>query len=215
LKYEANRWTVIRMPLTPGQLKRGRTSTRHTAADYAQHLMKLKKKMPKGDFHVMIQEPFVVIGDEPKTTVERRAKSTIKWSVDKLKKDYFSRDPDAIIDIWLFKDKTSYETNAEKLFGSKPTTPYGYYTSRHESLVMNISTGGGTLVHEIVHPFMASNFTACPSWFNEGLASLDEACGEKNGHIVGYSNWRLRVLLMYIGGQVLSLIHSRSCRRAN
>jgi hypothetical protein len=56
---------------------------------------------------------------------------------------------------------------------------------------MNIATGGGTLVHEIVHPFMAANFPACPSWFNEGLASLYEQCRDDNGHIHGDTNWRL------------------------
>jgi hypothetical protein len=56
---------------------------------------------------------------------------------------------------------------------------------------MNIATGGGTLVHEMVHSFMGSNFPACPSWFNEGLASLYEQCGAKNGKIYGYTNWRL------------------------
>jgi hypothetical protein len=64
--------------------------------------------------------------------------------------------------------------------------------------VMNISTGGGTLVHEIVHPFMASNFPACPSWFNEGLASLYEQCRDNQGHIWGSTNWRLRVLQLAI-----------------
>ena len=56
---------------------------------------------------------------------------------------------------------------------------------------MNISTGGGTLVHELVHPLMEANFPTCPPWFNEGLGSLFEQCGEKNGHIYGYTNWRL------------------------
>ena len=56
---------------------------------------------------------------------------------------------------------------------------------------MNIATGGGTLVHEIVHPFMAANFPGCPAWFNEGLGSLYEQCGEDDGHIRGYTNWRL------------------------
>ena len=59
---------------------------------------------------------------------------------------------------------------------------------------MNISTGGGTLVHEIVHPFMESNFEACPSWFNEGLASLYEQCSDNRGRIWGGTNWRLRGL---------------------
>lgn len=63
---------------------------------------------------------------------------------------------------------------------------------------MNISTGGGTLVHELVHPFVAANFEKCPSWFNEGLASLYEQCGERDGKIVGYTNWRLRGLQLAI-----------------
>jgi hypothetical protein len=56
---------------------------------------------------------------------------------------------------------------------------------------MNIATGGGTLVHEIVHPFVAANFPACPSWFNEGLGSLYEQADERDGRIVGLTNWRL------------------------
>ncbi len=56
---------------------------------------------------------------------------------------------------------------------------------------MNISTGGGTLVHEIVHPFMSANFPECPSWFNEGLASLYEQSSERDGRIIGLTNWRL------------------------
>jgi hypothetical protein len=59
---------------------------------------------------------------------------------------------------------------------------------------MNIATGGGTLVHEIVHPYIAANFPECPSWFNEGLASLYEASGERDGHIIGLVNWRLPAL---------------------
>ena len=56
---------------------------------------------------------------------------------------------------------------------------------------MNISTGGGTLVHEIVHPFVAANFPNCPAWFNEGLGSLYEQSGEVEGEIHGFTNWRL------------------------
>ena len=78
-----------------------------------------------------------------------------------------------------------------KLFNEEPGTPYGYYSDEHKALIMNIATGGGTLVHEIVHPFMDTNFPDCPAWFNEGLASLYEQCNERNGHIIGMTNWRL------------------------
>jgi hypothetical protein len=194
LKYNQKQWTVVRMPLAVKRLTAVSATTKHTDADYAQHILALKKKLPGPQFHVVIQKPFVVVGDEAKATVERRSKNTIKWAVDQLKKDYFQRDPNRILDIWLFKDKESYDKHTRQVFGDKPTTPFGYYSSAHGALVMNIATGGGTLVHEIVHPFMASNFPTCPSWFNEGLASLYEQCGEKNGHIYGYTNWRLRGL---------------------
>lgn len=163
-------------------------------ADYRVHIAKLRKRLPHSGFHVVVQKPFVVIGDEKASVVEQRSRHTVKWAVDLLKKDFFAEDPDAIIEIWLFKDKTSYEKHNKELFGSLPTTPYGFYSSSDQALVMNIATGGGTLVHEIVHPFIESNFSECPSWFNEGLASLYEQCSEKKGKIWGSTNWRLRGL---------------------
>lgn len=167
------------------------TSTTTTDTDFDRHVEALKKKLPSNDFTIVVQPPFVVIGDESPAAVKEHSESTVKWAVDKLKQDYFVQDPKEILDIWLFRDSASYEKNAVLLFGEKPTTPYGYYSSRHKALVMNISTGGGTLVHEIVHPFVEANFPECPAWFNEGLGSLYEQCGEVNGHIHGYPNWRL------------------------
>jgi hypothetical protein len=111
-----------------------------------------------------------------------------------LKKDFFQKDPEDIIDIWLFKDDSSYYQHVRKLFATEPTTPFGFYLEPEKVLLMNIATGSGTLVHEIVHPFMAANFPDCPVWFNEGLASLYEQCGERDGHIRGFTNWRLKGL---------------------
>ena len=161
------------------------------ATDFDVHVTQLKKRLPSNDFTVLVQPPFVVIGDGPASEVKRRADDTVKWTVDKLKQDYFTKDPPEIIDIWLFKDAASYEKNAQLLFNDKPTTPYGYYSPEHKALIMNISTGGGTLVHEIVHPYMEANFPGCPPWFNEGMGSLYERVGEEDGHIYGYVNWRL------------------------
>jgi hypothetical protein len=167
------------------------TSGGFTEADFAWHVADLKKKLPSPEFSLIIQRPFVVVGDEPPKVVQQHAEETIKWAVDRLKQDFFTKDPREILDIWLFKDAASYEKNTRLLFGDAPTTPYGYYSSKDKALIMNIATGGGTLVHEIVHPFMEANFPACPPWLNEGLGSLYEQCGEVDGHIHGFTNWRL------------------------
>src|SRR5205807_3364234 len=168
-----------------------RPSANLASPDFDRHVNELKKRLPSSDFSIVVQPPFVVIGDEPADDVKDHSEHTVKWAVDKLKQDYFTKDPKEILDIWLFKDAASYEKNAFALFGEKPTTPYGYYSSRHKALIMNISTGGGTLVHEIVHPFVEANFPDCPPWLNEGLGSLYEQSGEVKGHIHGYTNWRL------------------------
>jgi hypothetical protein len=179
------------------------TTATFTDADFAKHVAELKKRLPSTEFSTIVQSPFVVVGDEPLLEVQRRAEGTVKWAVEKLKQDFFTKDPKVILDVWLFKDEASYEKHTQLIFGEQPTTPYGYYSSQHKALIMNISTGGGTLVHEIVHPFMEANFPACPPWLNEGLGSLYEQCGEEDGHIHGYTNWRLPGLQKAIkAGQV-------------
>jgi hypothetical protein len=166
-------------------------ATGFTTRDYGDHVAKLRKKLPSDDFTIVVTPPFVVVGDESPDIVRQRSENTVKWAVEKLKKAYFTNDPKQILDIWLFKDKESYEKNVKALFGTTPDTPYGYFSEQDKALVMNISTGGGTLVHEIVHPFVAANFPNCPAWFNEGLGSLYEQSGEERGAIHGYTNWRL------------------------
>lgn len=170
-------------------LARSAESVRAADTALAEHLTRLRQKVPTG-FTLVVQTPFVVVGDEAPDLVRRRAVQTVQWAVEKLKQDYFKQDPEEIIDIWLFRDRRSYTNHARLLFHDTPTTPFGYYSAEHRALIMDISTGGGTLVHEIVHPFMRANFPACPAWFNEGLASLYEQSSEKNGRIWGLVNWR-------------------------
>lgn len=192
LKYDRRKWTVIRFRMKPGRIATIAPSNTFTDADYAQHVRKLKKKIPAGKgFNIAIQPPFVVIGDASAARVRGYAQGTVKWAVDKLKKAYFKKDPRDILDIWLFSSEKVYRKYAWEIFRDKPSTYFGYYSSAQKALIMNISTGGGTLVHEIVHPFVEANFPACPSWFNEGLGSLYEQSGERLGKIIGRTNWRL------------------------
>ena len=180
------------LPLILGGGAYGQAQASFTNADYAKHIRDLKRKLPHKGFTIVLEKPFVVIGDMPAAQLRKRwALGTVHWATQKLKASYFTKDPIHILDIWLFKDKASYEKHAKQLWGSKPTTPYGYYSSANRALVMNIATGGGTLVHEIVHPFIEANFPDCPAWFNEGLGSLYEQSHERKGQIIGLTNWRL------------------------
>ena len=184
-------WTVIRFRMEAGKLKEYVAPTGFTDADYTQHYMELKKRVPSG-FTVTLEKPFFVIGNDTPQVIETRwAKGTVHWAVSKFKELYFTKDPNNILDVWLFKDDASYRKYNKELWGTEPSTPFGYYSQVKRALVMNIATGGGTLVHEIVHPFMEANFPACPDWLNEGMGSLYEQSAYRDDKIVGLTNWRL------------------------
>ncbi len=161
---------------------------------FEKHASSLRTKLKDRDFTVVVERPFVVIGDDDPETVKQWAKGVVRGTVERLKKAYFTKDPANILEIWLFRDETSYRKHAKEFFNDEPSTPYGYYSPSDKALVMNIASGGGTLVHEIVHPFIEANFPSCPAWFNEGLGSLYEQSGTVDGQIYGYTNWRLRGL---------------------
>jgi hypothetical protein len=161
--------------------------------DFAAHLAILKPTVPAG-FTVLVEKPFVVIGDQEPSEVERQAVGVVRWAAALLTRDFFPKPPDAIYDIWLFRDKDSYDRQVGKLTGSPPISPYGFCSPAERTLYMNIATGGGTLVHEMTHAYMHGNAPRCPPWLNEGLASLFEACGRRDGHIIGGVNWRLPAL---------------------
>lgn len=150
----------------------------------------LEKQLTGQGYTIVIEPPFVVIGDESPKKVQQRA-SFVRWIVKLVEKDFFSKQPDRIIDVWLFRNQATYKRGAKKFFDDEPTTPYGYYSAENSALIMNIGPGAGTLSHEIVHPYIEANFPDGPAWFNEGLASLYEQPREKDGHMWGTTNWRL------------------------
>jgi len=150
----------------------------------------LESKLEGKGFKVVISEPFVVIGDESPKKLDSRV-SFVNWVIDLIEKDFFAKRPDKVIEVWLFRNEKTYRAGAKKYFDDEPETPYGYYSSQDDALVMNIGPGAGTLSHELVHPYIEANFPDSPSWFNEGLASLYEQPRERDGHMWGTTNWRL------------------------
>ena len=164
-----------------------------TKDGYDAHIAALRKRLVANNvlsMQIRIEDPFVVLGNGTAESLERNAQ-TVRWAAAMLEQDFFAKRPGKILDIYLFEDARSYEKSVRALTGESPTTPYGFYSSKDNGLFMNIATGGGTLVHELVHPYVEADFPDAPPWLNEGLGSLFEQTGERDGHIVGHTNWRL------------------------
>lgn len=154
---------------------------------------RLRRTLGRG-FHVRYEWPFVAAGNISRREFDRIFNSSIMGSYRCLRRDYFPTEPNRLITVYLFKNDDDYRHYASELFGDDPDTPYGYFSPTHHALIMNIATGTGTLVHEMTHPLLDHDFPDCPTWFNEGLASLHEQCTWRSGSLVGLPNWRLPAL---------------------
>jgi len=162
----------------------------------------VRARVGKG-YAVVVEDPFVVIGDAGAKALKKDTSGFMHWTITMLEQEYFTARPDKIIEVYLFRNETTYRRGAKQLFGDDPDTPYGYYSSEHDAIIMNLGPGAGTLSHELVHPYMEANFPGVPAWFNEGLASLYERPSERDGHIVGLPNWRLPELKREIRAKTL------------
>jgi hypothetical protein len=158
---------------------------------FERDLVEMKKELGKG-FIIERTGVFVIAGDVSRRQFDRSKRHTVEACARALWKEFFDRKPAKPVRVYLFRGKESYNKWVEKLAGFKPRTPYGFFLRRRRSLMMNIATGGGTLVHEMTHALMDADFPDCPTWLFEGMGSLYEQCWvTRAGHIRGRVNWRL------------------------
>jgi hypothetical protein len=144
----------------------------------------------------IVRPPFVIAGDLGEEELVRWHGRTIGPAARAMAASYFAVVPDEPITVLLFRGEESYNRFARQLFGDEGISVYGYYKPARRTLVMNIGTGGGTLVHELTHALIDFDFPDVPDWFNEGLASLHEQCRfrpDESG-IDGLVNWRLPIV---------------------
>lgn len=99
--------------------------------------------------------------------------------------------PDKPIVVLLFHGQDSYRKACKDVLGVSNPPYYGFCRTSERLLVMDINTGGGTLVHELVHVMIGFDFPEIPDWFNEGMGSLYEQCDYRENRLVGLVNWRL------------------------
>jgi hypothetical protein len=150
-----------------------------------------RRELGEGHSVKVVRGVFVLASDAgPALTA--RAEGTIGRMVDALYKDFLERRPTRPLRVYCFGAKGPYDAFVRRVYGHAPSTPFGFYVSRDRRMVMNIATGTGTLAHELVHPLVAEDFPAVPSWFNEGFASLfEQSTFTEDGRAKGLTNWRL------------------------
>ncbi len=163
---------------------------------------RLRGKLGRG-YAVTVSPPFVFAGDMSDDQLDRHARASCIRPAKVMWRSYFQTRPDRPITVLLLSGDKTYRETAKRLLGDEDVSHFGYYRPWDRTMVMNIATGGGTLVHELTHALIAFDFPRVPTWFNEGLASLHEGCRIHADRIEGVVNWRLPGLQRAIGDGTL------------
>src|SRR6185312_6966396 len=145
-------------------------------------------------FAYLVASPFVIAGDGGLEKLTAYRDGTILGAAKALRKVYFEHDLQEPVLILLVESDERYRRAAKEWLGESEPAHFGFYQPGRRVMLMNVSTGLGTLVHELTHALIVPDFPRVPSWFNEGFASLYEQCSLSGDSIKGLENWRLPAL---------------------
>jgi hypothetical protein len=155
--------------------------------------------------NILVREPYVLAGDLSEESLERIYRDTILPMSLALSTGYFDIKPHDPIIILMFSGDRMYHRHAKGFDGRENANYHGYYQRTDRRIVLNISTGNGTLAHELTHALAHCDFPNMPEWFDEGLASLHEQSQftDDGLRLEGNSNWRINFLLPAVRGNRL------------
>jgi len=147
-------------------------------------------------WHKIEAYPFLVTGNLPATRLTAAVKDVIQPTAHALTIGYFDQPPPEPIVIVLLADDETYRQMVTDWGHHRHAEYAGLYSRDDRRLVLNLSTGDGTLAHELTHALAHADFPEMPEWFDEGLASLHEECqfSEDGLRLIGLANWRDRQL---------------------
>jgi hypothetical protein len=124
------------VPATVAQTKEKETNG-PTQEQLEARAKELEKKLEGQGYTILVEPPFVVIGDSPAKEVKRVTTGFLRRKVSLLEQEFFTKRPDRVLDVWLFKNRQSFFKGAKKFFNDDPGTPYGYYSPDDNALIMN------------------------------------------------------------------------------
>lgn len=176
-------------PLMNDANSRLRQACETTAQDLAVHL----------DAHtsVLIRPPYVIAGDMSEELLDQLYRDVVRPTERALTVSFFDTRPTEPITIVAFSAEAAFRDFAQRVDRRRPDSYYGYYLRSPRRIVVNVSTGAGTLAHELTHALAHFDFPNMPEWFDEGLASLFEQSefSESGLRLTGADNWRVHHVL--------------------
>jgi hypothetical protein len=156
----------------------------------------VKARVPEFDVHVYNR--FIIAartGDEV-AILDKTARYLDRY-LEFLGREYGVALPPYYVTLYMVKTSDELGRLGEQLHGMKVGRATFGYSFRDDMSVLAAVPGGfgpGTLMHELFHLVVRSQFGDIPQWMDEGLASLYEVSKFDGDRVVGMPNWRGQVL---------------------
>ena len=150
-------------------------------------------------FKVVVYDRFVLAtrSGHSKQTLDKMARYLERY-LNFLQQEYNFSLPAVFITIYMVPTSDALVKLADRLHGLKVSrATFGYSYRDDMSVVAAIPNDFliGTIMHELFHLAVRSNFGDIPQWLDEGMASLYEVSRFQDGTVKGIPNWRGKVLL--------------------
>jgi len=104
---------------------------------------------------------------------------------------FFARRPDRAVTVYVVSSAAAFAELCDYRFTSGCERNLGAYSRKTRDLIVNIGPGSSSILHELVHPLVQTDFPRAPSWFEEGIAALfEKPVFDPPGELHGARNWR-------------------------
>lgn len=197
-----------RQPPNPGTQQPGKPSQQLTLGERCERAAILLgselRSQPESGLgeapEILVRPPYIIAGSSSQRELASLYENSILPATIALQRQFFSKAVNRPTTVLLFPDQSTYRKFAKVRHPSsiRAKSVYGYYEPTDQTIFVNLAAGEGTIVHELIHAMIDSDFPDAPHWFNEGLASLFEH-SRLSGmpdlpQLTPLHNWRLTVL---------------------
>ncbi len=148
--------------------------------------------LPDG-FSVVKFKYFVVFSELSENQTYSIIENDVNNTINTMKHAYVKTLPDQVTPVILFSDFDRYKQFVMDNYDipEEDISPYGFYKISKNVIIIRYVSWKGSVLHEITHRFLKSDFPDVPSWFDEGLASLHEKSTYRGGVLEGEFSWRI------------------------
>ena len=160
--------------------------------DYTSVINEHSLQIPEGMSITKFRQ-FVIFSDMNDELTYKLIDNEVRFTIEAMSKNYVNTLPDVVTPIYLFEQYDNYKKFVMDNYDidEDDISPYGFYKISKNVIVIRYVTWKGSILHEITHRFIRSDFPGAPSWFDEGFASLNEKATFKNGNLIGEFSYRI------------------------